>query len=91
MATLNKNYLKLQAGYLFPEIGKRTKAFAAANPDAKLMRLGIGNTTEPLTPTIVKALSDAVDKLAKHLDAFHRSGSGCTVFQRNTNRIADDK
>ena len=45
---VNGNYLKLKAGYLFPEIGRRVKAFAAANPDAALIRLGIGDVTEPL-------------------------------------------
>ena len=45
---VNGNYLKLKAGYLFPEIGRRVKAFSAANPDAALIRLGIGDVTEPL-------------------------------------------
>ncbi|MBJ6726172.1 LL-diaminopimelate aminotransferase [Geomesophilobacter sediminis] len=65
MAKINDNYLKLKAGYLFPEIGRRVRAFAAANPDAKIIRLGIGDVTQPLTPTILKAFHDAVDDLAK--------------------------
>lgn len=65
MATLNPNFLKLQAGYLFPEIGKRTRAFAAAHPDAKVMRLGIGDTTEPLPEAVIAGLHLGVDKLAK--------------------------
>src|SRR5512133_2965139 len=64
MAKINDNYLKLKAGYLFPEIGRRVRAFAAANPDAKVIRLGIGDVTQPLTPTILKAFHDAVDDLA---------------------------
>jgi len=64
MATLNPNYDKLQAGYLFPEIAKRTRAFQAANPAAKVMRLGIGDTTEPLTPTVIEGLHRGVDKLS---------------------------
>ena len=48
MVQVNGNYLKLKAGYLFPEIGRRVKAFSAANPDAALIRLGIGDVTEPL-------------------------------------------
>ncbi len=64
MATLNPNYDKLQAGYLFPEIAKRTRAFQAANPDAKVMRLGIGDTTEPLTPSVIAGLHRGVDMLA---------------------------
>jgi LL-diaminopimelate aminotransferase len=52
MARVNQNYDKLAAGYLFPEIAKRTKAFMEKNPGVKVMRLGIGNTTEPLTPHV---------------------------------------
>lgn len=69
MATINANYNKLQAGYLFPEIARRTREFTAANPDAKLMRLGIGNTTEPLPPAAVQALHEAVDRLA-HVETY---------------------
>jgi LL-diaminopimelate aminotransferase len=64
MATTNPNYDKLQAGYLFPEIAKRTRAFIAANPGATVMRLGIGDTTEPLTPSVIAGLHRGVDKLA---------------------------
>lgn len=64
MAKINDNYLKLKAGYLFPEIGRRVRAFAAANPEAKVIRLGIGDVTQPLTPTILKAFHEAVDDLA---------------------------
>jgi LL-diaminopimelate aminotransferase len=63
MAQINDNYLKLKAGYLFPEIGRRVRAFAAANPEAKVIRLGIGDVTQPLTPTILKAFHAAVDDL----------------------------
>jgi len=65
MARVNDNYLKLKAGYLFPEIGRRVKAFTEANPSAKVIRLGIGDVTEPLPPAIVEAMHKAVDELAK--------------------------
>jgi len=65
MAKINENYLKLKAGYLFPEIGRRVRAFAEANPQAKVIRLGIGDVTRPLAPAILKAFHDAVDDLAK--------------------------
>jgi LL-diaminopimelate aminotransferase len=65
MAKINDNYLKLKAGYLFPEIGRRVRAFAEANPQAKVIRLGIGDVTRPLAPAILKAFHDAVDDLAK--------------------------
>ncbi|MCM2359518.1 MAG: LL-diaminopimelate aminotransferase [Geobacteraceae bacterium] len=65
MALINDNYLKLKAGYLFPEIGRRVRAFAEANPQAKVIRLGIGDVTRPLPPAILKAFHEAVDDLAK--------------------------
>ena len=65
MARINENYQKLQAGYLFPEIGRRTRAFAAANPDAKVIRLGVGDVTLPLAPAVVEALHSAVDDMGR--------------------------
>ena len=66
MAFLNDNYLKLKAGYLFPEIGRRVKAFCEANPEAakRLIRCGIGDVTEPLPPAVTAALHKAVDEMA---------------------------
>ena len=63
MATINDNYLKLKAGYLFPEIARRVNAFAQANPDAKIIRLGIGDVTEPLPEACRKAIHDAVTEM----------------------------
>ncbi|MDE1865203.1 MAG: LL-diaminopimelate aminotransferase [Candidatus Micrarchaeota archaeon] len=65
MATINSNYNKLKAGYLFPEIARRTKEFQEKNPGVEIMRLGIGNTTEPLAPHVIEGLHRGVDKLAK--------------------------
>ncbi len=65
MALVNEHYLKLKAGYLFPEIGRRVKSFAEANPAAKIIRLGIGDVTNPLPPAILKAFHDAVEEMAK--------------------------
>jgi LL-diaminopimelate aminotransferase len=64
MVKINSNYNKLSAGYLFPEIAKRTKLFAEKNPGVTILRLGIGNTTEPLTPSVIKGLHLGVDKLS---------------------------
>jgi LL-diaminopimelate aminotransferase len=66
MAYLNDNYLKLKAGYLFPEIGRRVKAFCDANPEAakRLIRCGIGDVTEPLPAAVVLAMHKAVDEMA---------------------------
>ncbi|MEZ4598293.1 MAG: LL-diaminopimelate aminotransferase [Syntrophotaleaceae bacterium] len=63
MALLNDNYLKLKAGYLFPEIGRRVKAFAAAHPEAKVIRLGIGDVTQPLAPAVIEAFHEGIDEL----------------------------
>src|SRR6266581_8604838 len=75
MALLNDNYLKLKAGYLFPEIGRRVKAFCDANPEAakRLIRCGIGDVTEPLPPAVVAALHKAVDEMAVR-ETFHGYG-----------------
>ncbi len=59
MARINEHYRKLQAGYLFPEISRRVGAFTEANPQAQVIRLGIGDVTLPLAPAIVDALRDA--------------------------------
>src|SRR5687768_274457 len=64
MPHINDHYLKLKAGYLFPEIGRRVKAYAAAHPDANIIRMGIGDVTEPLVPAIVQAMHKAVDEMA---------------------------
>jgi LL-diaminopimelate aminotransferase len=64
MVRVNEHYLKLKAGYLFPEIARRVKAFSAAQPTAQIIRLGIGDVTEPLPPALVQAMQDAVAELA---------------------------
>ncbi len=64
MAHTNPFYDELAAGYLFPEIARRAQAFRAAHPDVELLRLGIGDTTQPLTPTVVAGLHAGVDRLA---------------------------
>ena len=69
----NPNFQKLPAGYLFPEIGRRVRAFAAAHPDARVIRLGIGDVTEPLAPAIVAAMHAAVDEMAVR-ETFHGYG-----------------
>lgn len=64
MIKVNENYLKLQAGYLFPEIGRRVRAFKAENPKADIIRMGIGDVTEPLAPAVIEAMHKAVDEMA---------------------------
>ncbi len=64
MFKVNDNYLKLPGSYLFSTIGKKVKEFEAANPDKRIIRLGIGDVTLPLAPAVIKALHVAVDEMA---------------------------
>ena len=73
MARINDNFLKLQAGYLFPEISKRVREYSNDNPEAKLIKLGIGDVVFPLSPAIAKAFHDGVDEMAEQ-DSFRGYG-----------------
>lgn len=64
MYTINENYLKLRGSYLFSNIAKKVSTFSEANPEAKIIRLGIGDVTQPLVPAIIDALHKAVDEMA---------------------------
>lgn len=64
MIRINENYLKLKASYLFSDIAKRVGAYTAANPDKPVIRLGIGDVTEPLSPSVLKAFHAGVDEMA---------------------------
>ncbi len=70
---INNHYQKLTTGYLFPEIARRVEAFAAEQPDAPIIKLGIGDVTEPLPPAVIEALHKAVDDMARP-DTFHGYG-----------------
>lgn len=65
MAIINENYLKLQGNYLFAEIARRVNKYKEENPDANIIRLGIGDVTRPLAPAIIKAMHEAVDVMGK--------------------------
>jgi len=73
MVQVNGNYLKLKTGYLFPEIARRVKAFSEANPEAQVIRLGIGDVTEPLPAACRAAMKAAVDELGTR-EGFHGYG-----------------
>ncbi len=70
MFQVNENYLKLPGSYLFSTIGKKVKAYSEANPDKIIIRLGIGDVTQPLAPAIIQAMHDAVDEMASK-ETFH--------------------
>jgi LL-diaminopimelate aminotransferase len=73
MVQVNGHYLKLKAGYLFPEIARRVKAFAAAHPEAPIIRLGIGDVTEPLPEACRTAMKAAIDEMGTR-EGFHGYG-----------------
>ena len=70
MYKINDNYLKLPGSYLFSTIAKKVNAYTAANPDKKVIRLGIGDVTLPLAPAVIDAMHKAVDEMA-YAETFH--------------------
>lgn len=73
MVKINSNYLKLKAGYLFPEIARRVKEFSEQNPGAKIIRLGIGDVTRPLPNAVIDAAKKAFDEMGR-LETFRGYG-----------------
>ncbi|HCI74041.1 MAG TPA: LL-diaminopimelate aminotransferase [Lachnospiraceae bacterium] len=69
MTKVNKNYLKLPGSYLFSQIGKKVRAYEAAHPEKKVIRLGIGDVTQPIAPKVLSALHTAVDEMG-HEETF---------------------
>ncbi len=70
MFQINENYQKLPGSYLFSTIGKKVSAYQQANPDKTLIRLGIGDVTQPIAPAIIEAMHKAVDEMG-HAETFH--------------------
>ena len=70
MVKVNDNYLKLPGSYLFSAIAKKVNAYTAANPDKKIIRLGIGDVTQPIAPALIQALHDAVEEMGS-VETFH--------------------
>lgn len=70
MFKVNDNYLKLQGSYLFSNIAKKVAAYTKANPDKTIIRLGIGDVTQPLAPALIESLHGAVEEMA-HAETFH--------------------
>jgi len=103
MAYLNEHYLKLQAGYLFPEVARLVREFCEAHPEGakRLIRCGIGDVTEPLPPAAIEAMKRAIDELG-HRESFRGYGPEqgyeflrSTIAQRDYRdrniQIADDE
>ncbi len=70
MATINENYLNLQGSYLFQTVARKVREFEAGNPDARLIKLGIGDVTQPIAPAILNAMHKAVDEMGA-ANTFH--------------------
>ena len=70
MFKINENYLKLPGSYLFSTIAKKVNTFQKENPDKNVIRLGIGDVTQPLAPAIISSLHNAVDEMAE-AETFH--------------------
>lgn len=73
MAKINDNFLKLAPSYLFSTIAKKVAAYKEANPEAKIIRLGIGDVTQPLAPAVIEAMHKAVEEMA-HAETFRGYG-----------------
>ncbi|MEO1993837.1 MAG: aminotransferase class I/II-fold pyridoxal phosphate-dependent enzyme, partial [Planctomycetaceae bacterium] len=101
MPQINDHYLKLAAGYLFPEIGRRVSQFCEQHPDAPVIRLGIGDVTEPLPAAIAEAMHRAVDDLSERSSfrgygpeqgyEFLRSAIALTDYQQRGIDISPDE
>ena len=65
MAKVNENYLKLSGSYLFSTIAKKIREYEAAHPGAEILRLGIGDVTQPIAPAVIEALHGAVEEMGQ--------------------------
>lgn len=73
MALINEHFLKLQSSYLFSDIAKKVNSFKVTHPKDKIIRMGIGDVTQPLAPAVIEAMHKAVDDLAS-TENFHGYG-----------------
>jgi LL-diaminopimelate aminotransferase len=89
MTWINENFLKLQAGYLFPEIGRRRRAFQAGHPEAKIISMGIGDVTQPIAPAVVEAMKKAVEDMSR-AETFKGYDDGGIGYEFLRKAIADN-
>lgn len=73
MALVNEHFLKLQSNYLFSDIAKKVNSFKVTHPKQKIIRMGIGDVTQPLAPAVIAAMHKAVDEMASR-ETFHGYG-----------------
>ncbi len=84
MIRINENFLKLRAGYLFPEIGRRVRTFKQEHPQAKVISMGIGDVTQPLAPAVIEAMHKAVDEMGRRetFRGYEDSGIGYEFLRK---------
>jgi len=84
MIRINEHFLKLRAGYLFPEIGRRVRLFKQEHPQAKVISMGIGDVTQPLAPAVIEAMHKAVDEMGRKetFRGYEDSGVGYEFLRR---------
>ena len=84
MIRVNENFLKLRAGYLFPEIGRRVRTFKQEHPQAKVISMGIGDVTQPLAPAVIEAMHKAVDEMGRQetFRGYEDSGVGYEFLRK---------
>lgn len=89
MININENFLKLQAGYLFPEIGRRIREFKAANPSAQVISMGVGDVTQPLAPAVIDAMKNAIEEMGVK-ETFRGYDDGGTGYDFLKNAILEN-
>jgi LL-diaminopimelate aminotransferase len=84
MIRINENYLKLRAGYLFPEIGRRVRTFKQEHAQAQVISMGIGDVTQPLAPAVIEAMHKAVDEMGRRetFRGYEDSGVGYEFLRK---------
>ncbi len=84
MTRINENFLKLKAGYLFPEIGRRVRVFKQEHPQARVISMGIGDVTQPLAPAVIEAMHKAVDEMGRRetFRGYEDSGIGYEFLRK---------
>ena len=88
MAKMNPGFLNLKKSYLFIEIGKRVREYIAAHPDNKIIKMGIGDVTQPLAPVVVEAMKKAADEMGvkETFRGYEDSGKGYDFLREAVRR-----
>ena len=88
MPQLNENFLKLEKNYLFINIAKKVKAFTEAHPDADIIRMGIGDVTQPIAKCVVEAMKKGVDEIVECADKINEYNLNHTLSMEVNDNVA---